>query len=104
VTGEPLAGKFVVWTDTVGVKNNKWSYFLPFWNKTQAHVEAVEDGNHQVAIEDQPSCKIGDVFWGDGYDKRVGGYLGFGPTAFTVAIKNAHRETAVYFTIYCIAQ
>jgi hypothetical protein len=104
VTAEPLSGKFINWTDTVGAKNKKWSYLLPFWNKIQAHVEAVEDGNHQVEIQDQPGCKIGDVFWGDAYDKRVGGYLGSGPTTFTVTIKNPHRPTAVYFTIWCIPE
>ncbi|MGH2371064.1 MAG: hypothetical protein ACRDI2_23045, partial [Chloroflexota bacterium] len=45
-----LSGLHMIWTDTVGVQNIKHSYFLPTYNITEAHAEAVEEGIHYVTI------------------------------------------------------
>src|SRR5207237_1293061 len=37
-TREHLSGQQSTWIDTVGVTNSKWSYFVTFWNVTEAHV------------------------------------------------------------------
>jgi hypothetical protein len=29
--------------------------------QVEAHVEGVEDGTHQIVLEDQPACAIGKV-------------------------------------------
>jgi hypothetical protein len=102
VTGELLSNRFITWIDPVGVSNKKWSYWVSFWNITEAHVEAVEDGNHQIVISNQPGCTIGDVYWGDFDNPRVGGYLGLGEMTLTVTIKNPNKPTSVYYKIYCL--
>jgi hypothetical protein len=100
-TGENLSGQYVTWIDPLGASNKKWSYYVSFWNVVEAHVEAVEDGFHQLQIEDQPGCAIGDIYWGDFDNPRVGGYVGSGPQTVGATIKNHNRATSVFYRIYC---
>jgi hypothetical protein len=62
-----LSGLHMLWTDTVGVKNIKHSYFVEFWNKTEAHAEAVEQGTHYVTIPDLSAlgCDVGEIYVND---------------------------------------
>lgn len=59
-TGATLATKGIKWTDTLGGTNNKHSYNDPSWwtRDYVAHVEAVEQGTHQITIDDQTGCKV----------------------------------------------
>jgi hypothetical protein len=91
----------VTWIDPLGASNKKWSYYVSFWNVIEAHVEAVEDGFHQLQIEDQPGCAIGDIYWGDFDNPRVGGYVGAGPQTVGTTIKGHTKATSVYYRIYC---
>jgi hypothetical protein len=100
-TGEHLSGQYVTWIDPLGASNKKWSYYVSFWNVIEAHVEAVEDGFHQLQIEDQPGCAIGDIYWGDFDNPRVGGYVGAGPQTVGTTIKGHTKATSVYYRIYC---
>lgn len=61
-TEPAIDGMQVVWTDTLGAKNNKSSYYRPDLDVNhEAHVEAPEAGAHRIAINDQPGCNIGVV-------------------------------------------
>lgn len=63
----PLLGKKVTWIDTVGASNNKYSEYNPavlaYW---EAHVEAAEEGTHQIQIANQKGCTIDHVDAPDG--------------------------------------
>jgi hypothetical protein len=104
VTGAQLSGRSATWIDPNGATNTKWSYFVTFWGVTEAHVEAVEDGFHQMVISDQPGCKVGDIYWGDFENPRVGGYLGTGAQTVGTTIKGHQKATSVYYTVYCSTQ
>lgn len=58
-TGQFIDGMQLMWTDTLGSTNAKYSYYKPE-NKIEhfAHIEAVESGVHQITVEDQPGCKV----------------------------------------------
>jgi hypothetical protein len=93
--GQHMSGFQVTWIDTVAVENPRWSYLVPAWNVVEAHVEAVEDGVHQIVIDNQPGCTVGDVWLRDednDYNKITDTYFGVGPTTVTVSIKNPHNQ------------
>jgi hypothetical protein len=53
----------ITWIDTLGASNNKWSYYsLPLDIIHEAHVEAPEDGTHQIVVQNQPGCTVGAVY------------------------------------------
>jgi len=62
-TGNLLNGIQAIWTDTLGVSNNKYSY-TKMENLIDhiAHVEAVEQGVHGITVLDQPGCKVVKFF------------------------------------------
>ena len=103
-TGAELSGLYVTWIDPVGSQNKKWSYYVHFWDVVEAHVEAVEDGLHQLEIPDQPGCKVGDIYWGDFENPRVGGYLGTGAQKVGTTIRGHQKETSVFYRVYCSVQ
>ncbi len=100
-TGENISGLSVMWTDPLGATNKKWSYFVPFWSIIEAHVEAVEDGFHQIEIANQAGCVVGDIYWGDFDNPRIGGYLGSGPQTVGTTIKNANKATSIFYKVFC---
>ena len=57
-----IAGLAVTWIDTDGASNVKYSEYdasrLAFH---EAHVQAAEQGDHQIVIADQPGCTIASV-------------------------------------------
>ena len=57
-TGALLDGLKIIWTDTLGASNTKYSYLLTAYNKHIAHIEAVEAGVHSITVPDQPGCKV----------------------------------------------
>ena len=62
-TEPALDGLSVTWTDTLGGKNNKSSYYRPDLDVNhEAHVEAPEPGAHRIAINNQPGCNVGIVY------------------------------------------
>ncbi len=57
--GQYVDGLAAEWTDTLGASNTKYSE----WNPAvlafhEAHVEAAEQGTHQIVVSDQPGCTI----------------------------------------------
>jgi hypothetical protein len=102
ITGEKLIGKKITWIDPLGASNRKWSYYVTFWDQTEAHVEAVEDGKHNIVLENQDGCRIGDIYQGD-FDNWKAGltYVGTGPQTVPITIRSYQKATSPYLVVYC---
>lgn len=58
-TGALLDGRQIRWSDPLGASNLKWSYLNTALNVIHlAHVEAAENGVHQIGIANQPGCTV----------------------------------------------
>ena len=58
-----LDGLSIQWSDTIGGSNKKTSYYDASINVNhEAHVEAPEEGSHQISISDQPGCTVGFIY------------------------------------------
>ena len=64
---QQLTGLHMSWTDTLGVKNKKHSYFVRSFNLTEAHAEALEEGVHSIEIPELSAlgCTVGEIYVGD---------------------------------------
>jgi len=99
-SGVLLDGMAVTWIDTNGASNVKYSE----WNPAvlafhEAHVEAAEQGNHQILIEDQPGCLIDDVHAAGRTYLPVNGSV-----TVPVTVKNHKAGDATYFVdVHCAA-
>lgn len=61
--GAIMDGLGITWTDTLGARNDKYSYWAPEVQVYhEAHVEAPEVGIHQIEIVDQPGCSVQEVY------------------------------------------
>ncbi|MCI0352353.1 MAG: hypothetical protein L0Z53_23285 [Acidobacteriales bacterium] len=92
--GNQLDGQGITWTDTLGGSNKKWSHLM-YWNEVHvAHVEAVEDGTHQIDIQNQPGCTVGRI-------KQNGKFLRTtGPQNIFVRINNGTKNSGIsYYTV-----
>jgi hypothetical protein len=101
--GQLLSGLGETWIDTLGASNRKWSYFVSFWNITEAHIEAVEDGDHYIVLENQPGCTVGEVFLR--HDEKQSGnttetFIGNGPQTVQVKVSNPHAQNW-FVKVYC---
>lgn len=71
--GGIIDGLRVEWFDTLGASNRKWSYYEPsIFVNHEAHVEAPEVGVHQIHIDDQPGCKVHEVYVAGGKTSQNG--------------------------------
>jgi hypothetical protein len=56
---DPVDGLAATWIDTNGAGNIKWSEFNPaVLAFHEAHVEAAEQGTHQIIVSDQAGCVV----------------------------------------------
>jgi hypothetical protein len=95
-----LDGLAATWTDTNGASNVKYSEYNPaVLAFHEAHVEAAEQGNHRITINDQAGCIIEDVH----ADGRT--YLpANGSVTVAVTVKNHTAGDATYFVdVHCAA-
>jgi hypothetical protein len=102
-TGELLSGLGITWIDTLGSSNKKWSYFVPFWNIVEAHVEAVEDGDHFIVVENQPGCTVGEIYLRhqtQDYTKNTETFVGYGPQAVQVRVSNPQAQNW-FVKVFC---
>jgi hypothetical protein len=61
--GAFIDGLGITWIDTLGNSNNKWSYYnLTLDVIHEAHVEAPENGTHQIVIQNQTGCTVDTVY------------------------------------------
>jgi hypothetical protein len=90
-----IDGLQVTWTDPLGGSNVKFSYFLPALDiNHEAHVEAIEDGRHQILIADQPGCVVGTVY-------RDGRVFGAGAMVVPVDITSKMKATTIFIDVAC---
>lgn len=97
-TGEFMPGFSVTWIDPLGASNKKSSYYVTFWNIVEAHVEALEDGNHSIVLENQPGCAIGDVFVGPWTQEQ---YVGSGPQTVVIPVRNHNQAFSPFVRVIC---
>jgi hypothetical protein len=98
-TGEQKSGVKIIWIDPLGATNVKWSYYVSFWDIIEAHVEGVEDGTHQIVLEDQPGCTLGKVYLGTGAEAI---YVGTGPQTVSIQIRGHQKAVSEFVTAYCM--
>jgi hypothetical protein len=91
-----LDGMQVTWTDSLGAKNNKSSYYRPDLDVNhEAHVEAPESGAHRIAINDQPGCNVGIVTV-DGWRQPE-----TGPQEVTVIFPKTTKTLTIFVHVQC---
>ena len=93
-----LDGLAATWIDTNGASNVKYSEYnqavLAFH---EAHVEAAEQGNHQITVSNQLGCTIVDVHAAGKVYLPAGGSV-----TVPVAVKNHASGDATYFVdVHC---
>jgi hypothetical protein len=94
-----IDGLQITWTDTLGASNKKSSYFAPGLDVFhEAHVEAVEDGTHQITIDHQPGCTVGGVFVDGEWAPQDG------PQTVNVVISKRDRDLTVFIDVGCTVQ
>lgn len=92
-----IDGLQIKWTDTLGSSNMKSSYYGPGLNIFhEAHVEAVEDGRHNITIPDQPGCKVGKLHLG-----RNDVEIGTGAQTVPVDITTKMKDVTVFIYVAC---
>jgi len=96
ITGKLIDGLEVIWIDTLGASNKKWSVWAPqLLAFHEAHVENVETGNHRFEIYDQPGCEVQGVV-ADGEPMPE-----WGPQTVDVLAKPSFKSGSLYVYIYC---
>jgi hypothetical protein len=95
----PVDGNAVTWIDTNGASNTKWSEYNPaILAFHEAHVEAAEQGNHKIVVNDQAGCVIGHVETAGKSYSPAGGSV-----TIPVSVKNHALGDATYFVdVYCV--
>ncbi|QGN31828.1 hypothetical protein [Microlunatus sp. Gsoil 973] len=89
-----IDGLGVIWTDTLGASNAKYSEYNPsILAFHEAHVEATEPGTHKIAITDQPGCTIASVLGPDGKNYRPNK----GAVTVSVTVSKDVVHEATYF-------
>jgi len=94
--GNILDGLQITWTDTLGASNNKWSYEnLALDIHHEAHVESVEDGVHQITIDNQAGCTVGAVYVDGVLQKKSG------PQTVSVNANANWKSDTVFIDVHC---
>jgi len=96
---QPIDGMLAMWTDTNGATNAKYSEYNPaILAFHEAHVEAAEQGTHQIRVADQNGCTIDHVVSPTGATIKSNG----GKATVTVEVRNHDAGDATYFVdVYC---
>jgi hypothetical protein len=95
---DPVDGLAATWIDTNGASNVKWSEYNPaVLAFHEAHVEAAEQGNHQIIVSDQAGCTVDRVTAGGATYAPANGLV-----TVPVSVKNSQASDATYFVdVYC---
>jgi len=95
-SGEFIDGMGVVWIDSNGGSNKKWSVWAPqILAYHEAHVENAEDGDHQFEISDQAGCAVSQVV-ADGELMPDSG-----PQTVNVLVKPSFKSGTLRVDVYC---
>jgi len=97
-----IDGVMITWVDTNGASNNKWSYYNQALDVNhEAHVEAPENGTHQIVITNQPvtqyqpGCQVGDVY-------LAGQRLpNSGPQTVFVKMSPSYKNITIFVDVDC---
>ena len=94
--GALIDGMMVTWIDTNGASNNKWSYYNKALDVNhEAHVEAPENGTHQIVIANQVGCTVDDVY-------LAGQKLpNLGPQTVAVKISPSYKNITIFVDVNC---
>ncbi|MFE9693976.1 hypothetical protein [Micromonospora sp. NPDC005806] len=95
---EPVDGLAATWVDTNGASNVKYSEYNPgMLAFHEAHVEAAEQGQHQIVVRDQPGCPVASAH-ADGQT-----YLPVnGSVTVPVSVKSHQAGDVTYFVdVHC---
>ncbi|HLZ92348.1 MAG TPA: hypothetical protein VKQ28_11575 [Candidatus Acidoferrum sp.] len=94
--GALIDGMMVTWIDTNGASNNKWSYYNQALDVNhEAHVEAPENGTHQIVIANQVGCTVDDVY-------LAGQKLpNLGPQTVAVKISPSYKNITIFVDVNC---
>lgn len=94
--GQYIDGLGVIWMDTLGASNTKWSVWAPELDiNHEAHVEAVETGTHRFDIFNQYGCTVGAVYV-DGHLMRKRG-----PQIVDVIARQTFECGTIFVDVYC---
>jgi hypothetical protein len=95
-SGPYIDGMGITWIDTLGASNNKWSYYNQALDVNhEAHVEAPEDGTHQIVIQNQTGCTVDDIY--------VAGQRlpNTGPQTVEVKVLPSYTNITLRVDVYC---
>jgi hypothetical protein len=97
-SSDPIDGLKAKWIDTNGASNVKYSEYNPkVLAFHEAHVEAAEQGNHQIVVSDQTGCTVESVQAAGRTYAPAGGSV-----SVPVAVKNHQSGDATYFVdVHC---
>lgn len=96
----PILGIGETWIDTLGASNNKWSYYDPQHDvQHNAHIEAPEDGTHQIVITDQPGCTVDDISIGIGYSLQH--LPNRGPQTVLIKMSPNYKNVSIFVYVNC---
>lgn len=91
-----IDGLSITWFDTLGNSNNKWSYFNQNLDiNHEAHVETPEAGTHQIVLENQPGCTIGNVFVDGTLQRRPG------PQTVSIRVSPGFKSGTIFVDVAC---
>jgi len=94
-SGNILDNRTITWTDTLGAKNQKHSYWAPNLSVLhEAHVEAVEAGTHQISVANQVGCTVQSV-------KLNGNRVANGPATVPVSVANTSKAFTIFLDVQC---
>jgi hypothetical protein len=94
--GAFIDGLMATWIDTNGASNNKWSYYNQALDVNhEAHVEAPENGSHQIIIANQPGCTVDEVYVGGQRMPNVG------PQTVTIKMSPSYKNITIFVDVNC---
>lgn len=94
VTGTPIDGLKIKWTDPVGASNTKWSYYAPsLLVNHEAHVEDVTAGTHNIQIDDQAGCRV--------YKIQYNNKTTYGASSVAVKVSNTNKAFGILIKVFC---
>lgn len=96
ITGNFIDGLGITWIDTNGASNNKWSYYnLALDVNHEAHVEAPENGTHQIVVQNQTGCTVGAVY----LDGSL--FSSSGPQTVPVKVLPSYKNITLRVDVHC---
>jgi hypothetical protein len=94
--GNFIDGLGITWIDTNGASNNKDSYYdADLVVIHEAHVEAPENGTHQIVVSNQAGCTVGAVYLnGNALSKG-------GPQTVAVKVLPSYKNITLRVDVQC---